>query len=1056
MPTPETLRLGRYRIVSVLGRSHYADVYEALDTKSGDRVAVKVLTLSGTHRDIAEAMFRKEVGALAGFNHSAVVKMLDHFAEPQEDRLGIVLELIPGGLTLEKLITEVRAGMESRRTLRWKLEQLLLVLDGLESAHRRMVIHRDVKPANVLVDRDDYTLRLADFGVARLLENYGRGNPGVTLREFYTRPFAAPEQVLHGDAGTAADLHAFGLVAASLLSWELPSPTFKLDQLHAFLAPFRDEMPDSTVVLGMEECLAGLLSAEPSSRPRVHEISRCLRELLERTTERTTVSVSFGPTAVKKARECGCISQASILADLNDGLHVRYEPSKDLRTGGDSFKLKFYGRGLWAEFKPDDRNPEHLFAINVGRDQPNIHLRRKEGALPAPFTLSLGYGSAAQLIQLAYEHYQEERRLLDERRRKESLLEVARFILERQRERMLTLRIRYQCLDEKPGQAPGAQPSPESSLDSHIEPRGDFLQVRVREVLPAEPGVDPPEGLQDIWTDGLDKRSPFLVDEEPFATFHGYDPAKKVLSLRLQSHRKIRREGEFHCKDIAMEAALSRQESALDHLFENDCANPNLGHLLLHPEENRLGEILPRTLFQDLEPQREMQGLIERALAAEDFFFLQGPPGTGKTTAITEIVGQLLVQHPEARILLTSQANEAVNNALDALRELAQRRKAEWRLLRDVREERSESFSELGFDAGFKAWVTRTRVRCASALAQYESSIPPGQATGVTTAIMAWSDGLEHGEGVRKDYAESIQVFGVTCLRVPALWTMLREVRFDWVIVDEAAKATPAEVLVPLVMGRKFILVGDHRQLPPFLDTQTERDIAGANLDPARARRSLFEDLFDKVPQPNRETLRRQFRMHRSIGSFVGDLYYDDLGGLETGVPDSDRTLALAQFDRPHRVFWLDVKGRERPEGKSWWNQEEIDAIDRLLKRFSVELRARNTKYSVGVIAAYRSQALRLGRAIRTGRDPNLRVRIDTVDAFQGKQDDIVISSLVRVGDVERRFISDSRRLNVAFSRAQRLLVIVGHRASAMNTSGLAKAIQLIPPENFITDGGSS
>jgi serine/threonine-protein kinase len=527
-----------------------------------------------------------------------------------------------------------------------------------------------------------------------------------------------------------------------------------------------------------------------------------------------------------------------------------------------------------------------------------------------------------------------------------------------------------------------------------------------------------------------------------------------MLSVRLKLRRKLPRQGELECKDLALEASVKRQESALDHLFEDDCVNPKLGQLLLYPEEeNGLGEVIPRKLIQSLEPPAEMLALVERALAAEDFFFIQGPPGTGKTTVITEIMAQLLTQHPEARILLTSQANEAVTNALDALRALAKRQGAGWRLLRDIRSERAAHESGMGFDASFQEWAEHTRAASGRAFTSYAGSAPADRIEAVRKVLAKWTERLDRVEDVRHDFAESVQVFGVTCLRVPTLYRLLRNVRFDWVIVDEAAKATPAEVLVSLVVGQRFILVGDHRQLPPFLDHQTEQDVAAAGLDPARARRSLFEELFDKVKPTNREVLRRQFRMHRSIGNFVGELFYPDVGGLDTGVPDHERTLDLGQFDRSHRVFWLDVAGGDIPDGTSWWNQQEIDAVARMLKRFEQELREKGTKYTVAVIAPYTAQVERLRRSLvpSSGRVWSaLQVRVDTVDAFQGKQDDILVYSMVRVGAGEKRFLSDRRRLNVAFSRAKRLLLIVGHRASAEQSPRLAQALRLIPRDNIL------
>jgi superfamily I DNA and/or RNA helicase len=172
----------------------------------------------------------------------------------------------------------------------------------------------------------------------------------------------------------------------------------------------------------------------------------------------------------------------------------------------------------------------------------------------------------------------------------------------------------------------------------------------------------------------------------------------------------------------------------------------------------------------------------------------------------------------------------------------------------------------------------------------------------------------------------------MTLLRVPTLWQRMRSVRFDYVIIDEAARATTAEVLVAMVTGARFLLVGDHRQLPPFFDTETKADLREHEIDVERASKSLFEDLFERTPETNRATLRRQFRMHRSIGKLVADLYYPEIG-IEHGVPTTSAP-GLAGFGGDQRVFWLDVaEGRERQtEGStSRWNHEEIVAIDQML-----------------------------------------------------------------------------------------------------------------------------
>jgi len=290
----------------------------------------------------------------------------------------------------------------------------------------------------------------------------------------------------------------------------------------------------------------------------------------------------------------------------------------------------------------------------------------------------------------------------------------------------------------------------------------------------------------------------------------------------------------------------------------------------------------------------------------------------------------------------------------------------------------------------------------------------------------------------------------MTLLRVPTLWQRMRSVRFDYVIIDEAARATTAEMLVALVTGARFLIVGDHRQLPPFFDNETKADLREAELDVERASKSLFEDLFDRMAKTNRATLRRQFRMQRSIGKLVADLYYPEIG-IEHGVLDDKRQLDLAGFNGEQRVFWLDVaEGRERQtEGStSRWNHEEVVAIEQLLTGWEQELRKKGCSYTVGVIAAYDDQRGKLLERIRPGHPQKwraLRIRIDTVDAFQGKQDDILIYSMVRANTSELRFVADRRRLNVAFSRAKRLLVIVGHRDTAKLQPDLHKVVDAVP-----------
>jgi hypothetical protein len=983
--------------------------------------------------------------------------MLRRFEEG--DLVGIVLELVPGRRNLEQMLLDVKAGKAMSRSLRWRLDQLRCVLDALDAAHRRSVIHRDVKPANILFDRDAETLKLSDFGIARILEHYGKGSPGATLHQFYTRPYAAPEQVLRGDATFASDVHAFGLVAAALLSGALPSEQFRTEELPTLLEPLRPQIKNSVLYQSLVDVLKRALSPEPAARPRLAAIEQVLAELVEKATEQPKAEIRIPSRVREKAEGYGVKTTESLLEDLNDGLRARYEEkSADRTTGETSFSVRCLGRGLWAILKPEDGDPEKLVMVDVGRNPGPTHARQRERGTSPGFRLVEGTGSTERFVAVLYEAFESERRQEELRRKKESLLSVARFTLAAERQRMLRLRVSYRVLADTQGAGVNAAgPAGLKALSNRdqYEARAGHLRVQVLEVAPWDLTSGSTDEMSDDWADGLDPKTPFLLDRATFATFHKYDRHSRTLTLRVGQALQIPREGTFECKDVALDTSLRRQEKAIDRFVEDACVNQHLGRLLLFPEENSLGEVVPRRLLQVLEPQADMQALVQDALAAKDFFLVQGPPGTGKTTVITEVMAQILAEDPNARILLTSQANEAVSNALDALRVLGLEQKQSWRLLRDISPDRAEQEGG-GFDQLFAEWAAAVRKRSRAAI-QSLTKIEAPNAEAIRRVLTRWDERLDKASDVKDDYAESVQVFGVTCLRVPTLWRRLREVRFDWVIVDEAAKATAAEVMVSLVVGRKFVMVGDHRQLPPFLDHETEKDLKDAGIDHNRAKRSLFEELFGKVPDTNRRVMRRQFRMHRSIGKFVGDLFYADIG-LETGVADEERGVLVPRLDRPHRVFWLNVKGDESPMGHSWWNQAEVDAVMKMLSHINRELQAKSGEYKVGVIAAYAAQAARLQEALvtRTSSLRSLKVVVDTVDAFQGKQVEILIYSLVRVSQQENPFIGDRRRLNVAFSRGKRALIIVGHRDSAERQSGLARALQLIPSDNLLSLGDIS
>jgi superfamily I DNA and/or RNA helicase len=250
---------------------------------------------------------------------------------------------------------------------------------------------------------------------------------------------------------------------------------------------------------------------------------------------------------------------------------------------------------------------------------------------------------------------------------------------------------------------------------------------------------------------------------------------------------------------------------------------------------------------------------------------------------------------------------------------------------------------------------------------------------------------------------------------------------FDVAIIDEASQAHIMDLVVPLSRARAAILVGDHRQLPPYLDEGLRQRCLAEGISFEWLETSVFELLWDRIPKTHRARLDVQFRMPAAIADFLGSAFYEgELASAPSKLeqhtpPVSDLFAAAVVFvdtsDDPRRA--------ETPLTQGFLNRCEAD----LCAELGVALPADR---SLGVIAPYAAQvgAIRQSLARAGGlsaRDPWLVDNVATVDSFQGQERDVVIVSLTRSNPAgEVGFVSDLNRLNVTLSRAREQLVIVG------------------------------
>ncbi len=363
-----------------------------------------------------------------------------------------------------------------------------------------------------------------------------------------------------------------------------------------------------------------------------------------------------------------------------------------------------------------------------------------------------------------------------------------------------------------------------------------------------------------------------------------------------------------------------------------------------------------------------------------------------------------------------------------------------------------------------------------------ESHVQTDVEEGPEMALEELIQDLKHDPaGLREAVEHYTVVLAATCQQAVSdrmMELLSDDLEFENVIVDEAARANPLDLLIPMSRAaRRIILVGDHRQLPHLLEPEVERELEQSVRDETRVqiRKSLFERLFLHVKSLEQQdgvkrwvTLDTQYRMHPVLGAFVSDAFYKDHGEAFFSPEEAAQSPQFAHgLGGPYEgklAVWKDLPisaGAEERAGYSWKRRCEAEWIAGETRR----LLDQSPGLSVGIISFYAAQVDAIKDAMQRVELTTLdddgtlviadrwrstvnahgevceRLRVGTVDAFQGKEFDIVILSLTRSNRVQpaeektirRKFghLLLENRLCVAMSRQKRLLITVGDSAMA-------------------------
>jgi serine/threonine protein kinase len=278
MPAPGDLLAGRYRIVAPLGSGGMATVHRARDERLERDVAVKILLPNHAGDPATAARFEREARSLAAASHPSVVAVFDVDAgDPAAGQEPFfVMELCPGGSLAARMTSDRRLSPDEL------VPVLVSIADGLADLHRRGVVHRDVKPQNILFAAD--RAKLADFGLALADEHEGLSEltaPGTAVG---TLSYLAPEVLAGQRASAAADVYALGVVAFVGLTGELPRPAGSMAKLVAASQTPARRASSAAPALGpaFDDVIAAALAPDPADRPDALELATGLTSALGR------------------------------------------------------------------------------------------------------------------------------------------------------------------------------------------------------------------------------------------------------------------------------------------------------------------------------------------------------------------------------------------------------------------------------------------------------------------------------------------------------------------------------------------------------------------------------------------------------------------------------------------------------------------------------------------------------------------------------------------------------------------------------------------------------
>ncbi|WP_238251545.1 AAA domain-containing protein [Capnocytophaga cynodegmi] len=752
------------------------------------------------------------------------------------------------------------------------LRGILQIIDCLQQLNlKNRISHGDITPENILVDKDN-NFYLIDFGITDIATTLSQAKE----IEVFAREFAAPEKwnkEIEKGFPYQCDIYSIGKV----IEWYFKNENIGL----------------------IDDLVKDICKNKPSDRPNYHELHTKISKIIE---SNSLEDEELVPISVRNNLE-----KIDFLGELNN---EEVKPVFDISPkGGNNILLNvatknYYFQALWRLEEEDLHITDYVWKGDQEENYKKTIQRGIKLEVPVLFEYKSiyyekNYFSLKPFFDKILKQKQAENSYRNIKKNIYKELDFYKELIEKELEviHRNSLRLQYTNFQKKSDTeiwfqiAKNEKYSDDSQVYTHID-----------KSMPPKP-----EEFEYILSSTADKKQikkdtlKFLGTAYDFEKIENQKEAKKDSDSNLLGKilkfkdcefidfNKIPRNGYLFENISRQEEEKKRQQEALNKIRNNDVQNDKLIHYLFNPDklESEYIDIQLEKIHQtdkDGKPYQysyNQQKAIVNATHRKPLTVIQGPPGTGKTTVITEIVFQILNRDRGAKILITSQTNDAVDNVLDNLleknislvrlsgvrkpkfslqkhtlerkiegwkEEVKKRTKENWKPIKNTfvqkldkdltqifdtlstdknwNEKRKHIEKQLTFNEKYKHLVSNLT-------SEKEFLQELEKCTGLAFSdyfekqniYKDWLNvvsGLDEKSQINQKLIDTIRVIGATTSHIAAKKYAKYNFEFDYVIMDESGKATLPESLIPLVLGNNAVLVGDHRQLRPMLTSNKE------------------------------------------------------------------------------------------------------------------------------------------------------------------------------------------------------------------------------------------